>query len=241
MAKAAAAPTQIQTVLAKGPIPDPIPTLEEARSDAGRRKQIQEVRKQINELGIKYIFFQQVSVSGHVNGKGVVGDHVGEGGRGRLPARLRRHRRPVRRPLRPLHRLRARGVRARRDRRRGHLRAASVGFARRARVLRLLRHGDRRAARGRPAPEPQADRERGREGARLHVPLRRRARDDVDEAPARLDRSRTRPRASRSRGATTSTSSRSCGRSSSTSSTTASSSASTPPTATTRTRPASSS
>ena len=46
-------------------------TLEEARSDAGRRERIQAIRKRINEQGIKYIFFQQVSVSGHVNGKGV--------------------------------------------------------------------------------------------------------------------------------------------------------------------------
>src|SRR5919106_1399521 len=71
MATAEAGPTQVQSILAKGPIPDPIPTLDEARSDSGRRQKIQEVRKQINELGIKYIFFQQVSVSGHVNGKGV--------------------------------------------------------------------------------------------------------------------------------------------------------------------------
>src|ERR671911_744605 len=71
MATAEAGPTQVQSILAKGPIPDPIPTLDEARSDPGRRQKSQEVRKQINELGIKYIFFQQVSVSGHVNGKGV--------------------------------------------------------------------------------------------------------------------------------------------------------------------------
>ena len=45
---------------------------------------------------------------------------------------------------------------------------AAVGSARRARVLRLLRHRDRRADRVRPAPEPQADHERGRAGARLH-------------------------------------------------------------------------
>ena len=65
-------PTQIQEVLAKGPVPDPHPTLEAARNDPARRAKIDEVRKFINENGIKYIFFQQVSVSGHVNGKGVV-------------------------------------------------------------------------------------------------------------------------------------------------------------------------
>jgi glutamine synthetase len=63
--------TQVQNVLAKGPIPDPIATLEEARNDPGRREKIQAIRKEINEKGIKYIFFQQISVSGHVNGKGV--------------------------------------------------------------------------------------------------------------------------------------------------------------------------
>ncbi len=71
MATVEAGPTQIQSVLAKGPIPDPLPTLEKARSDPARRERIQEIRKRINEQGIKYIFFQQVSVSGHVNGKGV--------------------------------------------------------------------------------------------------------------------------------------------------------------------------
>ena len=71
MAVVESGPTQIQTVLAKGSIPDPYPTLEEARNNPGRRQRIQEIRKQINEQGIKYIFFQQVSISGHVNGKGV--------------------------------------------------------------------------------------------------------------------------------------------------------------------------
>src|SRR5919198_259004 len=71
MAVVEAGPTQVQEVLAKGPVPDPYPTLDDARNDLGRRAKIDEVRKFINENGIKYIFFQQVSVSGHVNGKGV--------------------------------------------------------------------------------------------------------------------------------------------------------------------------
>jgi glutamine synthetase len=71
MAVVESGPTQVQTVLARGGIADPHPTLDEARSDAGRRERIQAIRKRINEQGIKYIFFQQVSVSGHVNGKGV--------------------------------------------------------------------------------------------------------------------------------------------------------------------------
>src|ERR1041384_5901493 len=64
-------PTQVQRVLAKGPIADPIPTLDQARSDSNRLARIREIRKLIDERGIKYIFFQQVSISGHVNGKGV--------------------------------------------------------------------------------------------------------------------------------------------------------------------------
>src|SRR5213594_3857138 len=64
-------PTQVQQVLAKGAIADPFPSLEQARNDPGRLERIREIRSLINELGIKYIFFQQVSVSGHVNGKGV--------------------------------------------------------------------------------------------------------------------------------------------------------------------------
>src|SRR5881398_2873946 len=72
MAVVESGPTQVQGVLAKGPIPDPFPTLDRARNDPARQAQIRQIRKLIDERGIKYIFFQQVSVSGHVNGKGVV-------------------------------------------------------------------------------------------------------------------------------------------------------------------------
>ncbi|HEY1369030.1 MAG TPA: hypothetical protein VGF23_18045, partial [Gaiellaceae bacterium] len=71
MAIVESGPTQVQRVLAKGPVPDPFPTLDEARKDPGRREKIQQIKQEIAEKGIKYIFFQQVSVSGHVNGKGV--------------------------------------------------------------------------------------------------------------------------------------------------------------------------
>src|SRR5215210_2782421 len=71
MAVVESGPTQVQTVLARGGIADPPATLDEARSDPARRERIQAIRKRINEQGIKYIFFQQVSGSGHVNGKGV--------------------------------------------------------------------------------------------------------------------------------------------------------------------------
>ena len=108
-----------------------------------------------------------------------------------LSARLRRHRQPVHRPLRQLHRLRPRGVRAGRDRRPRHLPGAAVGPARRPRDVRLLRHRDRRAARRRPAPEPQAGRPRVRAGAGLPVPDRDRARDDV---AAQAPRGREAPR-----------------------------------------------
>src|SRR5919202_864689 len=83
MAVVESGPTQVQQVLAKGGIPDPFSTLDAARNDPGRRAQIQEIRKLINERGIKYIFFQQVSVSGHVNGKGAsatMGEKVAEAG-----------------------------------------------------------------------------------------------------------------------------------------------------------------
>src|SRR5256886_10181524 len=71
MAVVESGPTQVQQVLAKGSIADPFPSLEQARSDPGRLEKIRQIRKLIDERGIKYIFFQQVSVSGHVNGKGV--------------------------------------------------------------------------------------------------------------------------------------------------------------------------
>ena len=110
------------------------------------------------------------------------------GGREGLPAGLRRDREPVHGPLRRLHRVRPRGVRAGRDGRPRHVRGAAVGSARRARLLRLLRHGDGRAARRRPAAEPQADRARVRDRARPAVPDRHRARDDVaQEAGAGRD------------------------------------------------------
>ena len=83
MAVVESGPTQVQRVLAKGPIADPFPTLEQARNDPQRLARIREIRKLIDERGIKYIFFQQVSVSGHINGKGVVAtqwENVAEAG-----------------------------------------------------------------------------------------------------------------------------------------------------------------
>ena len=205
-------------------IAPPPATLEEARNAPGRAEKIEQLTRRIESEGIKYVFFQQVSITGRVMGKGVVSSFFPQVAAAGLPARLRRDRQPVHRPLRQLHRLRPRGVRARRDRRPRHVRGAAVGQPRRARVLRLLRHRDRRAARRRPAPEPQEDRARVRAGARLPVPDRDRARDDV---AARSPTTARCPRASPSPTATTSTSSRSFVRCCSTSSSTGRRSAST--------------
>ena len=145
----------------------------------GATTKIEQLTRRIEDEGIEYVFFQQVSITGRVMGKGVVSSFFPQVAAEGLPARLRRDREPVHRPLRQLHRLRPRGVRAGRDRRPRHVRGAAVGQPRRARLLRLLRHRDRRADRRRPAPEPQADRARLRAGARLPVPDRDRAGDDV--------------------------------------------------------------
>ncbi len=62
---------------------------------------------------------------GDGQGRGL--DVLPPGRRARLPARLRRHRQPVHRPLRQLHRVRPRGVRARGGRRPRHVRRAARG------------------------------------------------------------------------------------------------------------------
>ena len=62
----------MKTVVASSRIAPPPPTLEEARTAPGRRERIEELTQRIEREGIKYVFFQQVSVSGHINGKGVV-------------------------------------------------------------------------------------------------------------------------------------------------------------------------
>jgi glutamine synthetase len=64
----------VSTVLETQRTPLPPATLEEARSQPGRRERIEELTRRIEEEGIRYIFFQQVSVTGRVMGKGVVAD-----------------------------------------------------------------------------------------------------------------------------------------------------------------------
>ena len=62
----------VKTVLESPRATMPPKTLEEARNQPGRREQIDGIVKQIESQGIKYVFFQQVSVTGRVMGKGVV-------------------------------------------------------------------------------------------------------------------------------------------------------------------------
>ena len=47
-------------------------TLEEARNAPGRAEKIEQLTRRIEAEGIKYVFFQQVSITGRVMGKGVV-------------------------------------------------------------------------------------------------------------------------------------------------------------------------
>src|SRR3954447_1857068 len=62
----------VSTVLQSPRAVMPPKTLEEARNQPGRREQIQAIAQRIESEGIKYVFFQQVSVTGRVMGKGVV-------------------------------------------------------------------------------------------------------------------------------------------------------------------------
>ena len=49
--------------------------LEAHVSKPGRDKLVKKVREKINELGVTYIFFQFISVTGRVVGKGIPADH----------------------------------------------------------------------------------------------------------------------------------------------------------------------
>src|SRR5437870_8533915 len=62
----------VEHVLASSRILPPPATLEEARSAPGRAEKIEQLTRRIEAEGIKYVFFQQVSVTGRVMGKGVV-------------------------------------------------------------------------------------------------------------------------------------------------------------------------
>ena len=49
--------------------------LEKHVNQPGREKLVKKVREKINELGITYIFFQFISVTGRVVGKGIPAAH----------------------------------------------------------------------------------------------------------------------------------------------------------------------
>ena len=213
----------------------PPKTLEEARNQPGRREQIEGITKQNRVAGASSTSSSSRSpITGRVMGKGVVASFSPAGRREGLSARLRRDGQPLRRPLRRLHRLRSGRVRARRDR--GPptlptfpgtpaLRACSV-------TVTTPRPGScSTPTRGRTSSGSS----RSSGGARIQLPHRHRARDDV----AQEGKEGSDPRGRHQALSTTSISSRSSVRCSSTSSNTARRSASTCPTATTRTpRPA---
>jgi glutamine synthetase len=62
----------VQTVIASPRIGPAPATLEEARNAPGRRERIEELTALIEAQGVRYVFFQQVSITGRVMGKGVV-------------------------------------------------------------------------------------------------------------------------------------------------------------------------
>ncbi|MGH2992853.1 MAG: hypothetical protein ACRDL1_04880 [Solirubrobacterales bacterium] len=69
------ASSEVQRVLDSPKIEPPPKTLDEARSAPGRVDRIAEIVTEIEREGIEYVFFQQVSISGHINGKGVVASY----------------------------------------------------------------------------------------------------------------------------------------------------------------------
>lgn len=69
---AAAFGGDVATVLRTPPCAPPLDSLEEARSEPGRAEKIEQLTRLIADRGIEYVFFQQVSVTGRVMGKGVV-------------------------------------------------------------------------------------------------------------------------------------------------------------------------
>lgn len=65
----------VDDVLATPRIAPAAATLEDARNAPGRAERIAQIARRIEAEDIKFIYFQQVSVSGHVNGKGVVASY----------------------------------------------------------------------------------------------------------------------------------------------------------------------
>ncbi len=50
--------------------------LEKHVNQPGRAKLVKKVREKINELGITYIYYQFISVTGRVVGKGIPADQI---------------------------------------------------------------------------------------------------------------------------------------------------------------------
>src|SRR5579862_5039927 len=62
----------VETVLGSPRIDPPPATLDEARGAPGRAEKIAALTRRIESEGIRYVYFQQVSITGRVMGKGVV-------------------------------------------------------------------------------------------------------------------------------------------------------------------------
>ena len=62
----------VESVLATPRIAPAPATLEEARNAPGRAAKIEALTRRIESEGIRYVYFQQVSITGRVMGKGVV-------------------------------------------------------------------------------------------------------------------------------------------------------------------------
>ena len=174
----------VETVLKSSRIAPAPSTLEEARSQPGRRERIEELTRRIEAEGIRYVFFQQVSITGRVMGKGVVSSF--------FPQVAERGYQLVYGATANLF-----------TDRHGNY----IGFGPEESELAAVADLDTfevlpwdprvarvycdcydtetgRPAGRRPAPEPQAGRPRVRAGARLPVPDRHRARDDVAQEAA---------------------------------------------------------
>ena len=125
--------------------------LEAHVNQPGRKELVKKVRAKINELGIAYIYYQFVSVTGRIVGKGIPADHweaTAERGFQLVYGStanlfVDRHKQ--------LYRLRPGSLRTGRHSRSRHLRAAAVGQARRARVLHLLPQPRGAGQSGRPS------------------------------------------------------------------------------------------
>ena len=63
--------------------------IEEYVRKRGRATQVKQVREKINQLGIDYIYYQFISVTGRIVGKGDAGRSLGNHRRERFPAGLR--------------------------------------------------------------------------------------------------------------------------------------------------------